>query len=1156
MSHRPARRIAAVSSVVAALAGLLPIAGPGRHAWADAHPGTPAPGTAGGVTKFVVFGPQSYVRAHGRPTPIRREFTVTDPDAPYWIRIANDGVSSAVIRLNGEVVVGPSAFNRNVESIEERVTLLLRNSLTVELRGAPGSGFALEIVGHDSGPPTIQVINPANGALLDHANPVLEIVYSDTTSGIDTGSFTLVVGGVDVTSAASVSPTGASHTPPSPLPEGANRATATISDHAGNSRSATVDFTVDTGPPQVRFDRPADGIPVNSATPTFDIVFSDGVSGIDQASFLLEVNGVDVTPGSSVTPSGAGYTPAEALPEGAASAWVTVSDRAGNSRSTTVDLTVDTVPPEIRFDAPSSGSTVRSGTPAFHVAFSDATSGIAGGTFRLELDGADVTSSAIQHGDHATFEPAASLSDGPHAATATIADRAGNARTTATAFTVAHAAACNARGTGTTFDRETAREMAQLSNVAYTLDDPEDACWVEESVIRSEADFTCAYALTETAQLVVFKDSQNGDLAVAFKGSTCEDLANCSDFVADGAVARTDWTLADGTVVPNSVHTGFYCYYQSVRSELREQLLEQVAMVADRSTARVYFTGHSLGGAQAALASLDLASMLVEQGYASDNIVLYTFGAPRAFTSDLQEHFVVEVPNHFAVADKEDLVPHVPAAQPYVNLRRMVILNALWPEDSDVEKVRLEFGAGESYQGCATVPPVPGPDGTRRHNREEYVTRLLPEIITDERPGMSLSVNALGNMVMEWQGDVEGACDRVALYRGDPFGGGELTAIPEWVRTNDNGTHATLVPKSPLHHIAYINGFDRIVDVVPFEPEVPASLTIEGWGANNGLLRVNWGARLGDVGTHDFVAVYEHRPTRDTVHEWVLQNNVFNEPDHHWSTTLSMSRRDYWAAYVTSETGNALELRSHPERARILKVVRHDLPAVWLVKKAEPWPLKDDLVVRWSVPADGELVNDFVAIYEHRPSDGSPHDHARKHNASLDADNKWDTNLNWEIGGLWAAYVRQPGLDAASAFVLAEVRHSPGAPQSAPSSMMPPIAGRQKAARPSSATSPVDPDPPDARSAVTASGTARAAFALRAQYPVAARLTVAFRLDGEVPATLAVYDVSGRRVTLRPVVPAGQGWRTMQFDGLPPGVYGVRLKQGDRSLSCRAAVVH
>ena len=74
-----------------------------------------------------------------------------------------------------------------------------------------------------------------------------------------------------------------------------------------------------------------------------------------------------------------------------------------------------------------------------------------------------------------------------------------------------------------------------------------------------------------------------------------------------------------------------------------------------------------------------------------------------------------------------------------------------------------------------------------------------------------------------------------------------------------------------------------------------------------------------------------------------------------------------------------------------------------------------------------------MALYDHEPDEGSPHDHLKKQNARLDTDNKWDTNVNWEIGGHWVAYVRQGALPA-SASVRTQLKHNPQAPQSAPSS--------------------------------------------------------------------------------------------------------------------------
>jgi hypothetical protein len=67
---------------------------------------------------------------------------------------------------------------------------------------------------------------------------------------------------------------------------------------------------------------------------------------------------------------------------------------------------------------------------------------------------------------------------------------------------------------------------------------------------------------------------------------------------------------------------------------------------------------------------------------------------------------------------------------------------------------------------------------------------------------------------------------------------------------------------------------------------------------------------------------------------------------------------------------------------------------------------------------------------------------------------------------------------------------------------------------------------------------------------------IGFSLPDSRRATLALYDVSGRRVVFREVGEMGAGRHTVTLArGLPAGLYVVRLSQGGRSLSTRAAVV-
>jgi len=90
-------------------------------------------------------------------------------------------------------------------------------------------------------------------------------------------------------------------------------------------------------------------------------------------------------------------------------------------------------------------------------------------------------------------------------------------------------------------------------------------------------------------------------------------------------------------------------------------------------------------------------------------------------------------------------------------------------------------------------------------------------------------------------------------------------------------------------------------------------------------------------------------------------------------------------------------------------------------------------------------------------------------------------------------------------------------------------------------------------------GGTNVSFALHGAIPNPSRgLHVSFSLANAEPATLAVYDLSGRQVSAQQVGSLGVGRHVVSFGAaraLPPGVYVVHLVQGDRELVARAVVV-
>jgi FlgD Ig-like domain len=116
-----------------------------------------ASSTTGGTVRHaladsfeVVFGPQTFTRGRGAPQTFTEEFEHCGA-GPCRIVVTNgndDGtgrLSSAFISLNGTQVVGPNAFNQQVDRIVEPVTLQHDNELTVRLASMPEGVLTITI---------------------------------------------------------------------------------------------------------------------------------------------------------------------------------------------------------------------------------------------------------------------------------------------------------------------------------------------------------------------------------------------------------------------------------------------------------------------------------------------------------------------------------------------------------------------------------------------------------------------------------------------------------------------------------------------------------------------------------------------------------------------------------------------------------------------------------------------------------------------------------------------------------------------------------------------------------------------------------------------------------------------------------------------------
>jgi|GEM_PF-2228034 len=177
-----------------------------------------------------IFGPKTFIRKKGKPIEERLIFeSAPELLGPFTLNLMNGDangshrVDSAVIKLNGALIFGPSSFNEQVKFLSRDVSLQSTNTLSVELRGKPGDFLTIEITGDDSIPPSVMITSPLNGATFN-TSPI-------TVSGmVDDPHVSVTVNG----NSAAVAPDGSFSVEGIVLQEGENTVKVIAVDACGN----------------------------------------------------------------------------------------------------------------------------------------------------------------------------------------------------------------------------------------------------------------------------------------------------------------------------------------------------------------------------------------------------------------------------------------------------------------------------------------------------------------------------------------------------------------------------------------------------------------------------------------------------------------------------------------------------------------------------------------------------------------------------------------------------------------------------------------------------------------------------------------------------------------------------------------------------------
>ncbi|OLD64763.1 MAG: hypothetical protein AUI47_04500 [Acidobacteria bacterium 13_1_40CM_2_68_5] len=233
-------------------------------------PGSSGVGFAG---TFVVFGPKDYRTASGKPKTSTDTFSVLNPLETYTLLVYNGGLlqtfdraTLASVTLNGAQVVGGSECSSKVAVVPKTVTLAASNRLEVLVQGWKSSGVTIKIIGVDKDPPIIKpTLEPApNEAGWNNTNVSVRFDCSDSTSGVATCTRPITV----------------SH-------EGAGQVlSGTASDRTGTTSGASVKVSIDRTPPQIAasVDPPPNAAGWNRTDVTVRFSANDALSGIATVS--------------------------------------------------------------------------------------------------------------------------------------------------------------------------------------------------------------------------------------------------------------------------------------------------------------------------------------------------------------------------------------------------------------------------------------------------------------------------------------------------------------------------------------------------------------------------------------------------------------------------------------------------------------------------------------------------------------------------------------------------------------------------------------------------------------------------------------------------------------------------------------------------------
>lgn len=128
---------------------------------------------------------------------------------------------------------------------------------------------------------------------------------------------------------------------------------------------------------------------------------------------------------------------------------------------------------------------------------------------------------------------------------------------------------------------------------------------------------------------------------ISFRGSSTS-----VDWIHDFKAQQIPFPYVSNVGATHKGFTEIYC-------TLRESVFEAIQQLSENKP--LFITGHSLGGALATLAAMDIMCNSHIR-----NVIVYTFASPRVGDPQFVKQYNYIVPTHWRIQNKHDIVPHMP----------------------------------------------------------------------------------------------------------------------------------------------------------------------------------------------------------------------------------------------------------------------------------------------------------------------------------------------------------------------------------------------------------------------------------------------------------------------------------------------------------------